>query len=390
MRQQITVPEIGESITSGILAQWLKQEGEAVQEGDELFELETDKATLAVPSPSSGVLHHGVGDGEEVEVGQTVGEIDTDAAGSTPPAMSPAARRVAEEAGVDPAAINGTGRGGRITKEDAVRATDRKATSPEAPASVAAESRAGGAAGTGGETGAGTAAPRQERVEMTTLRKRVAENLVRSRQESAHVTTFNEIDMSRVMDIRRSFRDRFQERFDVKLGFMSFFVKAAVAALKRHPEANAFLDGTEIIYNRYYNIGVALSAEKGLMTPVIKDADRLSFAEIERQILDFIDRAGKRRIIPDELTGGTFTISNGGVFGSLLSTPIPSPPQTAVLGMHTIQKRPVAVDDQVVIRPMMYVALTYDHRMIDGREAVGFLRTIKELVEDPTALLLDV
>lgn len=405
MKQQIKVPQIGESVSSGILASWLVAEGASVTEGEELFELETDKATLAVPSPAAGTLHRGAGEGDEVQVGQSVGEIDTEGAGGGPEpasetnaandsasradggttasdgesgAPSPAARRIAEEAGIHPASITGTGKDGRVTKADAKKAAEEQNTAQD-----------GGGAGTV-RTPASSTGDRQERVPMTSLRKRIAENLVHSRQSSAHVTTFNEIDMAQVMEVRKQFRDQFQERHGVKLGFMSFFVKAVVRALERFPEVNAYLDGTDVVYNRFYNIGVALSSEKGLLTPVVKDADAMSFAGVEKTILDFIDRANKRRLTPDELTGATFTISNGGVFGSLLSTPIPSPPQTAILGMHTIQKRPVAIDDQVVIRPMMYVALTYDHRMIDGREAVAFLRTIVELIEDPTAMLLDV
>jgi 2-oxoglutarate dehydrogenase E2 component (dihydrolipoamide succinyltransferase) len=223
---------------------------------------------------------------------------------------------------------------------------------------------------------------------MSNLRKRIAANLVASRQNSAHVTTFNEVDMSRTMAIRTQYREAFQERFGVRLGFMSFFIKASQFALDQSPEVNAFLDDTDIVYNEKVNIGVALSSEKGLLTPVIKDVGAKSFGDIENQIIDFITRANNKRLKPDEMTGATFTISNGGVFGSMLSTPIPSPPQTAVLGMHAIEKRPVVVDDEIVIRPMMYLALTYDHRMIDGREAVGFLAKIKQFVQDPTAILL--
>ncbi len=225
---------------------------------------------------------------------------------------------------------------------------------------------------------------------MSTLRKRIAENMVASKQNAAHLTTFNEVDMSPVSSLRKSYRDEFEQKYGVKLGFMSFFVRAACAALAEFPEVNAFIDGEEIVYNDYYNIGVALSSERGLIVPVLRDAEAKSFAEIEQQILDFIQRAQDRKIMPDELGGGTFTISNGGVFGSMLSTPIPNPPQTAVLGMHSIQQRPVAVNGEVVIRPMMYLALTYDHRIIDGREAVLFLGKIKGLIEDPRKMLLDI
>ncbi len=231
---------------------------------------------------------------------------------------------------------------------------------------------------------------RQRRVPLSNLRRRIAENLVHSRQSSAHVTTFNEVDMSAVMGVRAKYKDTFSEQHGVRLGFMSFFVKAAQYALQAFPEVNAYLDGTDVLYNDYVNIGVALSSDKGLLTPVLKDVEMKGFADIEGQIVDFSERARSKRLKPDEMVGATFTISNGGIFGSLLSTPIPSPPQTAVMGMHTIQKRPIAVGDEVVIRPMMYLALTYDHRMIDGREAVLFLGRIKELVEDPTRLLLGI
>jgi 2-oxoglutarate dehydrogenase E2 component (dihydrolipoamide succinyltransferase) len=421
MKQDIQVPEIGESVTSGILAAWLKSDGENVGEGEEVFELETDKATLAVPSPAGGVLSITVAEGEEVEVGQAVGTVDTegtptadagepaegargneaqaDSAGRKAPAdgpaagtpasssaqtLSPAVRRVVEEHGLDPSAITGTGPGGRITKEDATKAAEKRGTSPS-----------GGAGSSGGDRKSSPAAgspaahgERQRRVPMSNLRKRIAENLVQSRHSSAHVTTFSEVDMSAIMSVRARYKETFAEQFGVRLGFMSFFVKASQHALEKMPEINAYLDGTDVVYNDYVNIGVALSTDKGLLTPVIKDVATHTFADVERAIVDFGERANAKRLKPDEMVGATFTISNGGVFGSLLSTPIPSPPQTAVLGMHAIEKRPVVVNDEVVVRPMMYLALTYDHRMVDGREAVTFLGHIKALVEDPTRLLL--
>ena len=431
---ELVVPEIGESVTSGILAAWLKNDGDQVSEGEELFELETDKATLAVPSPGTGVLRVSVQEGTEVEVGQVVASIEEGSPGSViaegtsktndtskddyersdngaprvaghAPPMSPAVRRVIEEHDLDPATITGTGAKGRITKADAeraasgARATGASKATERTPATRTGTTSAGAAE----SAAAPQASPRdtrpapdrapaatagQRRVPLSNLRKRIAENLVHSRQSSAHVTTFAEVDMSRVIAIRTERRDQFQERFGVRLGFMSFFVKAYEAALSEYPEVNAYLDNTDIIYNDAVNIGVALSSEKGLLTPVLKDVASKSFADIERQIVDFGERANSRRLMPDELVGATFTISNGGVFGSLMSTPIPSPPQTAVLGMHAIEKRPVVVDDEIVIRPMMYLALTYDHRMVDGREAVGFLGRIRQLVQDPTRLLL--
>ena len=397
MKSDVVVPEIGESVSSGILASWLKEDGEKVSEGDELFELETDKATLAVPAPADGVLSIQVAEDTEVQVGQTVGVVDSEGA-ATPEetetqgagdddldGLSPAVRRVVTENNLDVSAISGSGKGGRILKEDALKAVEAQkaggAGGEAAPAKPTPERKAAPAVPSG---------ERQRRVKMSTLRKRIAENMVASKQNAAHLTTFNEVDMSPVSSLRKSYRDEFEQKYGVKLGFMSFFVKAACAALAEFPEVNAFVDGEEIVYNDYYNIGVALSSERGLIVPVLRDADTKSFAEIEQEILDFIQRAQARKIMPDELGGGTFTISNGGVFGSMLSTPIPNPPQTAVLGMHSIQQRPVAVDGEVVIRPMMYLALTYDHRIIDGREAVLFLGKIKGLIEDPRKMLLDI
>ena len=395
MKKDIRVPEVGESITGGILAAWLKSDGESVGEGEEIFELETDKATLAVPSPTAGTLGITIAEGEEVSIGQVVGTVDESGAASTSTTgaaasaaaataataslavaditLSPAVRRVVEEHGLDPATITGSGPGGRITKKDAL---DAIGTQNDAAASAPT---------TGSQQ---RLVPQQRRVPMSNLRRRIAENLVASKQNSAHVTTFNEVDMKTVMEIRAKHKDAFQERYGVRLGFMSFFIKASQFALEESPEVNAYLDGTDMVYNESVNIGVALSSERGLLTPVIKNVAAYGFGDIEKQIIDFIARANQKRLMPDEMTGATFTISNGGVFGSLLSTPIPSPPQTAVLGMHTIQKRPVVVNDEIVIRPMMYVALTYDHRVIDGREAVGFLGKIKQFVEDPTELLL--
>ncbi|TVR92413.1 MAG: 2-oxoglutarate dehydrogenase complex dihydrolipoyllysine-residue succinyltransferase [Spirochaetaceae bacterium] len=413
MMHEVQVPQIGESISSGILASWLKKSGEMVEEGEELFELETDKATMSVPSPASGVLSTSAAEGEEVQVGQTVAKIDTEASaqaardghaangseaeaggdsgsdskpGNEPEneALSPAVRRIIAEHDLDASRVKGSGKDGRITKEDALEAA-AAASRAVTPAASPAASPAAAASSTAPAPAAGE---RQTRKPMSNLRKRIATNLVSSKQTSAHLTTFNEVDMSRVMELRSTYKSDFEKRFDVKLGFMSFFVTAAVHALQHYPEVNAFIEGEDILYNNYYHVGVALSSEKGLITPVVKDADSKSFADIEAEILGFITRAASKKIKPDELSGGTFTISNGGVFGSMLSTPIPSPPQSAVLGMHSIQKRAVVVEDEIVIRPMMYLALTYDHRIVDGREAIGFLNTIKNAVEDPARLLL--
>lgn len=426
MKSDVVVPEVGESVSSGILASWLKADGETVSEGDELFELETDKATLAVPAPADGVLSIQVAEDTEVQVGQTVGvvdsegqaagggsagstaETDTEAAGADTATragaaaagpseddldgLSPAVRRIVAENNLDVSAISGSGKGGRILKEDALKAAEAQKAGGGS-AAAAREAAPAKQPQPAPERKAAPAVPsneRQRRVKMSTLRKRIAENMVASKQNAAHLTTFNEVDMSPVSSLRKSYRDEFEQKYGVKLGFMSFFVRAACAALAEFPEVNAFIDGEEIVYNDYYNIGVALSSERGLIVPVLRDAEAKSFAEIEQQILDFIQRAQDRKIMPDELGGGTFTISNGGVFGSMLSTPIPNPPQTAVLGMHSIQQRPVAVNGEVVIRPMMYLALTYDHRIIDGREAVLFLGKIKGLIEDPRKMLLDI
>lgn len=457
--KQVEVPQVGESVSSGILAAWLKKDGEMVQEGEEIFELETDKATLPVPSPYSGRLSIKVQEDEEVEIGQVVAEIDTEAragdgesggetageagggdeaadqsgttqaeagkavklegAAAASPAgssttsgplnngvLSPAVRRMISEHNLDPARIEGTGKNGLITKEDVQRALKSGeaggsgvearpgAGGEKSEAQVASGAESKPAPGVGaGKRGSGSGpahspGERQRREPMSKLRQRIAENLVRSKQSAAHLTTFNEVDMSAVMELRKEYKESFEETHGVKLGFMSFFLKAAQKALESYPEINAYIDGTDIVYNEFYNIGVALSSEKGLIVPVVRDVDQKSFADIEGEILDFISRAKANRIMPDEMTGGTFTISNGGVFGSMLSTPIPSPPQSGVLGMHSIQKRPVVVKDEIVIRPMMYLALTYDHRIVDGREAIGFLIKIKNLIEDPRRLLL--
>jgi 2-oxoglutarate dehydrogenase E2 component (dihydrolipoamide succinyltransferase) len=411
MKEDVLVPSVGESITSGILASWIKKEGEQVEEGEDLFELETDKATVAVPAPADGVLHIQIEEGREVEIGQVVGDLtvgegapaaapsaepepsveekpsaeekpappaETEskpAAAETPADLSPAVRRIVQEHGLSAADLKGTGPKGRVTKEDALRAAEAKKQGGAAPAAAPAAAPGSG---------------RQTRVPMSRLRQTIASRLVQARHEIALLTTFNEIDMEKVMDLRRRYGESFQKKHGVKLGFMSFFVKACCQALQRFPAVNAMIDGQEIVYNDFYDIGVAVSTERGLVVPVLRDAEAMGFAEIERAILDMATRAREKRIAPDELAGGTFTITNGGVFGSLLSTPLPNYPQTGILGMHAIQKRPVAVDDQVVIKPMMYVALSYDHRLIDGREAVQFLVAIKSLIEDPQTLLLDI
>ncbi|HKK47514.1 MAG TPA: 2-oxoglutarate dehydrogenase complex dihydrolipoyllysine-residue succinyltransferase [Alkalispirochaeta sp.] len=418
MKQAVEVPQVGESVTSGILAVWNVSNGDYVHEGDEIFELETDKATLPVPAPVSGTISISVQADEEVEVGTAVAEIDTEGAPSDAAAapdsasperspdsadegqqpLSPAVRRVLEENGLSAAtvaaAVTPSGKDGRLTKGDVDAYLKGRGESAAAGGTSAAapapESAPAKAPATAAPAASGSTAPGgQERKKMTKLRQTIAANLVSSKQQSAHLTTFNEVDMSAAMALRTKYKGSFEEKHGVRLGFMSFFVTAAQRALVDFPSVNAFVDGTEIIYNYFYNVGVAISTDAGLLVPVLRNVDALSFADIESQIVDFATRAKSRRLLPDEFSGGTFTITNGGVFGSLLSTPIPSPPQTAVLGMHSINKRAVVVDDEIVIRPMMYLALTYDHRIIDGREAIGFLNRIKGQIEDPPQLLFD-
>jgi 2-oxoglutarate dehydrogenase E2 component (dihydrolipoamide succinyltransferase) len=414
----IKVPSVGESITEGRIARWLRPDGAAVQRDETVCELETDKATADVPAPADGVLRHKAKEGDTVQIGAVIGGIDP--AGSASPApensppkpatapsapaqptvndkkvpvLMPAARRAAEEAKIDPATLTGSGRGGRVLKEDVP--AGKPAAQPSAPPEKAAP--AGQVKNLSYEKTAPPPPPaapppgeRETRARMTGIRQRIAERLVQSQQTTATLTTFNEADLSAVMALREKFKERFKEKHGVGLGFMSFFVKAAVEALKAFPVANARIDGGDIVHQHFYDIGVAVSTDRGLMVPIVRDADKLSFAAIEKKIGDLAVRARDGKIGVGDLQGGTFTITNGGTFGSLLSTPILNPPQTAILGMHAIQKRPVAVNDQVVIRPMMYLALSYDHRLIDGREAVQFLVKIKDCVESPERMLLEI
>lgn len=410
----ITVPGVGESISEGILSRWLKPDGAAVKAGEPLFELETDKASNVVPASIAGVLKIGVAEGETVAIGATVGTLDPDgtpaasgagsdgaAAKSAPApapasaanggpsaAMSPAVRRIVAEEKVDVAKVEGTGRGGRVTKGDVLAHLEtgtQTAPAPSAPAAAPAAPKAPAPAAP-----AAAAGPRETRQRMTGIRQRIAQRLVEAQQTAAILTTFNEADMSRVMDLRARYKDGFKAKHGVALGFMSFFVKATIEALKAFPAVNARVEGQDIVYNNFYDIGVAVSTERGLMVPVIRDADRLSFAGVEKAIGGFAAKARENQIAVTDLQGGSFTITNGGVFGSLLSTPILNPPQSGILGMHSIQKRPVVVDDQIVVRPMMYLALSYDHRIVDGREAVSFLVRIKECIENPERLMLEI
>lgn len=364
MKKEVKVPSVGESITSGTIVSWLKHSGDHVEQGENLFELETDKAVLDIPSPDAGTLETLVKEGVEVAIGQTVAALTSDG-DATPPA-APVIEKPPAVAAQKP----------EPSKPVATKETPSPPPPPKPPKAPPAPPR-------GGEE------RRVERVPMTAIRKKTAERLVQARQTAAHLTTFNEIDMQKVVDVRARHKDRFEKEHGIKIGFMSFFVKACCLALKEFPILNTQVDGDDIVYQRFYDIGVAMSIETGLIVPVLRNADKRRFAEIEQAIADFAQRAQDKKLLPDELAGGTFTITNGGVFGSLLSTPIPAYPQTAILGMHAIKKRPVVVDDQIAVRPMMYVALSYDHRVIDGREAIGFLARVKDYIEEPNRLLLE-
>ena len=403
MATQIVVPALGESITEATVSKWLKSAGDAVVMDEPLVELETDKITLEVPAAAAGVLGTvGVAEGQTVEVGAVLGLIEAagdGAAPSAPPAptqsagrapeparpqtLSPAVRKLVEEHALDPAQIPGTGRNRRLTKGDVLA---HIAAAPAAPAAPEADN---GAPPAVAHADPGLPDAREERVPMTRLRQRIAERLKDAQNTAAMLTTFNEVDMSAVIAVRERFRDAFETKHGIRLGFMSFFVKAAVVALKEVRAVNAEIDGTDIVYKTHYDIAVAVGTDQGLVVPVLRDADALSFAGIEAGIADLGSRARDGRLSMDDLTGGTFTITNGGVYGSLLSTPILNPPQSGILGMHKIGKRPVVVDDEVAVRPMMYLALSYDHRIVDGREAVTFLVRVKECIEDPERILLE-
>ena len=411
MSIEIKTPTFAESISEGTVAVWHKQVGDPVKRDDVLVDIETDKVVIEIFAPADGVLIEILKEeGEVVESEDPLGRLEEGAAADATPeapappavedvAASPAARKLAAEQGIALAGIAGTGKGGRVMKEDVARALETapgeepaglpEATPDDEGAPDAAVSPAGDAAmpdlvPTDGEERV------ERRVPMTRLRASIAARLVEAQHTAAMLTTFNELDMAPVMTMRRRYGDEFQARHNgTKLGFMGFFVRAAVEALKRFPAVNASIDGSDIIYHGYYDIGVAVSTDRGLVVPVIREADALGLHQIEDAIVDYSTRARDGKLALADIQGGTFTISNGGVFGSLLSTPILNPPQTAILGMHKIEERPVVVDGEVVVRPMMYLALSYDHRLIDGREAVQFLVTIKELVEDPARILLD-
>jgi 2-oxoglutarate dehydrogenase E2 component (dihydrolipoamide succinyltransferase) len=421
-RIELVVPEVGESITEVMVASWLVEPGAQVTADQPVAEIESDKATLELPAPADGVLAEvKVAAGEMAQVGDVIGFLSTDAdAGDTaqpqpssgrqetaskqesapqdapaatdqPAAdeavkISPAARRAADEAGVDITQLEGTGRGGLITKEDVAQAAEQDSGAPTPASKPADKAPAAAPSASSALTGAGE----EDIVTMSPIRRTIARRLLESQQTTAQLTTFNEADMSAVIALRSEYKERFQEKYGIKLGFMSFFVKAAIEALKDWPAVNAEIRDGEIVYKNYYNIGIAVGGGKGLVVPVLRNAERMSFAEIELAIADFARRAADNKIALDELAGGTFTISNGGVYGSMLSTPILNPPQSGILGLHNIQERPVVRGGEVVARPLMYLALTYDHRMVDGRESVGFLIRVKEVIEDPARIFLEV
>ncbi|HBO4251164.1 TPA: 2-oxoglutarate dehydrogenase complex dihydrolipoyllysine-residue succinyltransferase [Pseudomonas aeruginosa] len=409
MAIEIKAPTFPESVADGTVATWHKKPGEAVKRDELIVDIETDKVVIEVLAEADGVLAEIIkNEGDTVLSNELLGKLNeggaaapaapaaaapaaAPAAQATAPAaagdddaiLSPAARKLAEEAGIDPNSIAGTGKGGRVTKEDVVAAVEAKKNAPAAPAKPAAPAAEAPIFAAGDRV--------EKRVPMTRLRAKVAERLVEAQSAMAMLTTFNEVNMRPIMDLRSKYKDLFEKKHNgVRLGFMSFFVKAATEALKRFPGVNASIDGNDIVYHGYQDIGVAVSSDRGLVVPVLRNAEFMSLAEIEGGIANFGKKAKEGKLTIEDMTGGTFTISNGGVFGSLLSTPIVNPPQTAILGMHKIQERPMAVNGQVVILPMMYLALSYDHRLIDGKEAVSFLVAIKDLLEDPARLLLDV
>jgi 2-oxoglutarate dehydrogenase E2 component (dihydrolipoamide succinyltransferase) len=412
MATDINVPAFPESVTDGTLVAWRKQPGEPVSRGEIVADVETDKVVFEVPAGEDGVLAEILAPvGTVVTSGQPIGRIGAAAAAPAKPAARPeaapaaraaaphgrelaampSARKAAAERGVDLGKVAPTGRGGRVLKEDVLKAAEAPAAAAPAVVPRREEARmpppSAREAGPSLDIAQGRA---QKRVPMTRLRARIAERLVQAQHTAAILTTFNEVNMVPVMELRARYRERFEKEHGVKLGFMSFFVKACVEALKQFPDVNASIDGGDVVYHGFYDVGIAVSSPRGLVVPVLRDADRLSMAEIEARIKDFGERAKEAKLALEELAGGTFTITNGGVFGSLLSTPILNPPQSAILGMHKIQERPVAENGQVVIRPMMYLALSYDHRIVDGREAVTFLVAIKELLEDPARMLLEI
>ncbi len=407
MANEVKMPSVGESITSATISEWLKNDGDYVGKDDDILSFETDKVSQGLPAGFDGILRHKVSIGDEIEIGAIVAEIEEGEApadssdggttevdsGATETSdsvteedvaedfrVTPVARKIAEDKGIDLSAIVGSGTGGKITKSDVLNAAGGGSEAPKAE-SPKPEKTSATADATSGEK-------RTSRRKMSPLRRKIADHLVTAQQEAAILTTFNEVDMSNIMSLRKRVQESFVAKHGTKLGFMSFFIKAVVEGLKAVPSINGQIDGDEVIENHFYDIGVAVGTEKGLIVPVIRDCDQKSFAEIEQSIIDYANKARQGKIQLSDLQGGVFTISNGGVYGSLLSTPILNPPQSGILGMHTIQQRPVAENGEVVIRPMMYLALSYDHRLVDGKEAVTFLIRVKECIEDPDRLLV--
>lgn len=402
---EMKVPVVGESISEVTIANWTKKDGDTVQLDEIICELESDKATFELPAEASGILRHAASQGETLAIGEVIARIEAGAApakadtqkaaDSSAPAIksapepaaaggvTPLAASILAEKGINPSEVKGTGAGGKVTREDALNASKPAATTPAAPAP-------------GVSTPAATASPAQQtdargqrREKMSALRRTIAKRLVSVKNETAMLTTFNEVDMKPVMDLRNKFKDKFKEKYEVGLGFMSFFTKAATIALRDFPAVNAYIDGDDILYNDFCDVSIAVSTPRGLVVPVVRNAEKLSFAEIEKEIIRLATRARDGKLGIDEMTGGTFTITNGGVFGSMLSTPIINAPQSAILGMHNIVERAVVVNGEIVIRPIMYVALSYDHRIIDGKDSVSFLVRIKQILEDPARLLFD-
>ena len=407
MSTEIKAPVFPESVAEGTVATWHKQPGEACSRDELIVDIETDKVVLEVVAPADGVIEEVLkNEGDTVESGEVIGKFKEGAAGESKPAeskseakaeapeaeekseaasgdaiLSPAARKLAEENNVDPSAVKGTGKDGRVTKEDVQNYVDSNKSSGGAAASKPAAMP---------EVNVGQGERAEKRVPMTRLRASIAKRLVNAQQSAAMLTTFNEVNMGPIMEMRKQYQDSFVKRHGIKLGFMSFFTKAATEALKRFPAVNASIDGNDMVYHSYQDIGVAVSTDRGLVVPVLRDSDAMGLADIEKKIVEYGTKAKEGKLAIEDMTGGTFTITNGGIFGSLISTPILNPPQTAILGMHKIQERPMAVNGKVEIQPMMYLALSYDHRMIDGKEAVQFLVAIKEMLEDPARILLDV
>ncbi|RMD74988.1 MAG: 2-oxoglutarate dehydrogenase complex dihydrolipoyllysine-residue succinyltransferase [Bacteroidetes bacterium] len=422
---EVRVPNVGESVTEVTLSQWLKPDGAYVKQDEPICEFESDKATLELPAEASGKLIHVAKEGDDLEIGALIAKIDTsvtaDEGGSAEPAPapasdepeqqaqpqpeaaapaatreesgyaaghpSPAAAKILREAGIEPAQVKGTGKGGRITKEDALKAAEAHKAAPQPAAEPAAKEE---------EAAAPAAAPAQpfsrneRRKKMSRMRRTIAARLVSAKNQTAMLTTFNEIDMTGVIELRKKYQEQFVKKYGIKLGFMSIFAKACAKALMEMPDVNAFIDGNDIVYHDYVDISIAIATPNGLVVPPVRNVESLHFADIERKIKELADKARAGKLTIEEMQGGTFTITNGGIFGSLMSTPILNEPQSAILGMHAIKERPVVVDGQIVVRPMMYVALSYDHRIIDGATSVTFLVRVKELVEDPTKLLLDI